>query len=38
MASVMSPPMESQAAISATKLLINNRWIPSESGQDLRNH
>jgi aldehyde dehydrogenase (NAD+) len=33
MASVMSPPQESQAAISATKLLINNRWIPSESGK-----
>src|ERR1700722_14382333 len=33
MASVMSSPKESQAAISATKLLINNRWIASESGK-----
>src|SRR5580692_7526379 len=32
MASVMSSP-KSQAAISATKLLINNRWIASESGK-----
>ncbi len=33
MASVMSSPKKSQAAISATKLLINNRWIASESGK-----
>ena len=33
MASVMSPARESQAAVSATKLLINNRWVPSESGK-----
>jgi hypothetical protein len=32
MASVMKPPKEGQA-ISATKLLINNRWVASESGQ-----
>jgi len=33
MASVLSSPKESQVAISATKLLINNRWIASESGK-----
>jgi aldehyde dehydrogenase (NAD+) len=33
MASVVSSPYESQVAISATKLLINNRWVPSESGK-----
>jgi hypothetical protein len=33
MASVMSSPKESQVAVSATKLLINNRWIVSESGK-----
>jgi aldehyde dehydrogenase (NAD+) len=33
MASVMSPPQESQVAVSATKLLIDNRWIASESGK-----
>jgi aldehyde dehydrogenase (NAD+) len=33
MASVMSSPKESRVAISATKLLINNRWISSESGK-----
>src|SRR5580692_12039881 len=33
MASVMSSPKESQVAVSATKLLINNRWIASESGR-----
>jgi aldehyde dehydrogenase (NAD+) len=33
MASVMAPPRDSQVAVSATKLLINNRWIESESGQ-----
>src|ERR1700734_3586023 len=33
MASVVSSPYESQVAISATKLLINNCWVPSESGK-----
>src|SRR5579862_8715759 len=33
MASVMSSPADNQVRISATKLLINNRWIPSESGK-----
>jgi len=33
MASVMSHPAEQRVAISATQLLINNRWIPSESGR-----
>src|SRR5271169_4651779 len=33
MASVMSPAAESRVAVSATKLLINNRWVPSESGK-----
>ena len=33
MASVMTPRKESPVAISATRLLINNRWIPSESGK-----
>src|ERR1700722_70572 len=33
MASVVSSPHESQVAISATKLLINNRWVSSESGR-----
>ena len=33
MASVMPSPTESPVAISATKLLIDNRWIPSESGK-----
>jgi aldehyde dehydrogenase (NAD+) len=33
MASVMSQQQETQVAVSATKLLINNRWIPSESGK-----
>jgi aldehyde dehydrogenase (NAD+) len=33
MASVMSSPHESRVAISATKLLIDNRWVPSESGK-----
>jgi aldehyde dehydrogenase (NAD+) len=32
MASVMTPSKEEQA-ISATKLLINNRWVASESGR-----
>jgi len=29
----MSPARESRVAVSATKLLINNRWVPSESGK-----
>jgi aldehyde dehydrogenase (NAD+) len=33
MATVTSPRKESPVAISATRLLINNRWIPSESGK-----
>jgi hypothetical protein len=33
MATVVSSPNPSQVAISATKLLINNRWIASESGK-----
>jgi aldehyde dehydrogenase (NAD+) len=33
MASVMPSPTKSHVAISATKLLINNRWIASESGK-----
>jgi aldehyde dehydrogenase (NAD+) len=33
MASVLSSPAENQVAISATKLLINNRWVASESGK-----
>jgi len=33
MASVVSSPHESQVAITATKLLIDNRWIESESGK-----
>src|SRR5580698_9771464 len=33
MASVMSSPAENRVRISATKLLINNRWVPSESGK-----
>ena len=33
MASVVSSPYESQVAVSATKLLINNRWVASESGK-----
>ncbi len=33
MASVMSPARENRVAVSATKLLINNRWVPSESGK-----
>jgi len=32
MASVLTPPKEEQA-ISATKLLINNRWVSSQSGK-----
>jgi aldehyde dehydrogenase (NAD+) len=33
MASVMSTPKSAQVAVSATKLLIGNRWVPSESGK-----
>ena len=33
MASVMSSPAENRVRISATKLLINNRWVSSESGR-----
>ncbi len=33
MASVVSSPYESRVAVSATKLLIDNRWIASESGK-----
>jgi aldehyde dehydrogenase (NAD+) len=33
MASVVSSPHESQVAITATRLLIDNRWIESESGK-----
>jgi aldehyde dehydrogenase (NAD+) len=33
MASVMSSPAENKVRISATKILINNRWVPSVSGK-----
>jgi aldehyde dehydrogenase (NAD+) len=33
MASVMSSPAENRVRISATKLLINNHWVPSISGK-----
>jgi aldehyde dehydrogenase (NAD+) len=33
MASVVSHPAEQKVPISATKILINNRWISSESGK-----
>ncbi len=33
MATVVSTPHESHVAVSATQLLINNRWVPSESGK-----
>jgi aldehyde dehydrogenase (NAD+) len=33
MTSVVSSPTENPVAVSATKLLINNRWIASESGK-----
>src|SRR5580704_1349486 len=33
MASVMPHPTEQHVPVSATKLLINNRWIPSLSGK-----
>ena len=33
MASVLSSPTENKVAVSATKLLINNRWVNSQSGK-----
>ena len=33
MASVMTHPTEHQVPVSATQILINNNWIPSESGK-----
>src|SRR5450755_148730 len=33
MAAAISSPIESQAAVSATKLLINGQWVNSESGK-----
>src|SRR5262249_44714018 len=33
MATVLSQPTENRVTISATQLLIDNRWIPSESGK-----
>jgi len=33
MATLMTPPSKHQVDVSATKLLINNRWIESESGR-----
>ena len=33
MATVETSPHESRVAVSATKLLINNRWIASQSGK-----
>jgi aldehyde dehydrogenase (NAD+) len=33
MASVMSTPKQARVAVSATKLLIGNRWVPAESGR-----
>jgi aldehyde dehydrogenase (NAD+) len=33
MASVLSSPSENRVAVSATKLLINNRWVNSQSGK-----
>jgi aldehyde dehydrogenase (NAD+) len=33
MASVMSSPAENRVRISATRLLINNQWVPSKSGK-----
>lgn len=33
MASVLSSPSENRVAVSATKLLINNRWVHSQSGK-----
>jgi aldehyde dehydrogenase (NAD+) len=33
MASVLLHPTETQVPVSATKILINNKWIPSQSGK-----
>jgi aldehyde dehydrogenase (NAD+) len=33
MAAVLSSPIESQVAVSATKLLINGQWVNSQSGK-----
>src|SRR5579863_6611631 len=33
MASVLASPSETQVALPATKLLINNRWVNSQSGK-----
>lgn len=33
MASVLSSPSDKKVAVSATKLLINNRWVNSQSGK-----
>jgi len=33
MATVLSTPHKSHVAVSATQLLIDNRWVPSESGK-----
>lgn len=33
MSSAVASPTKEQAGISATQLLINNRWVPSESGK-----
>lgn len=33
MSSVLSMPTERRVALPSTKLLINNRWVPSESGK-----
>ena len=33
MISTLPMPTESHTAPTATKLLINNRWVPSESGK-----
>src|SRR5665213_1051802 len=33
MASVLATPIDTKAVPSATELLINNRWVESESGE-----
>src|SRR5271165_4626758 len=33
MASVMPHPAEQRVPVSATRLLINNNWVPSQSGK-----
>lgn len=33
MASVLASPSETKVALPATKLLINNRWVNSQSGK-----